>query len=31
VAAAMWDPVYLPMDSTLLDQSEVGHSLARHL
>jgi malic enzyme len=31
VAAAMWDPVYLPMDPTLLDQAEVGPSLARHL
>ena len=31
VADAMWDPVYLPMDSTILDPSEVGHSLVRHL
>jgi len=31
VAAAMWDPVYMPMDPTLLDSSDVGPSLARHL
>jgi malate dehydrogenase (oxaloacetate-decarboxylating) len=31
VAAAMWDPVYLPMDPTLLDQAEAGPRLARHL
>ena len=30
VADAMWDPAYLPMDSTILDPSEVGHTLARH-
>ena len=29
VAAAMWDPAYLPMDSATLDPSEVGHTLAR--
>jgi len=29
VAAAMWDPAYLPLDPTILDPAEVGHSLAR--
>jgi malic enzyme len=31
VAAAMWDPVYLPLDPTILDPVDVGSSLARHI
>ena len=31
VAEAMWDPAYLPLDATILEPAEVGHSLARHI
>jgi malate dehydrogenase (oxaloacetate-decarboxylating) len=31
VAEAMWDPVYLPMEGTILEPAELGHSLARHI
>ena len=31
VAEAMWDPAYLPLDATILEPAELGHSLARHI
>jgi hypothetical protein len=31
VAEAMWDPAYPPTDPTILDPSEAGHGLVRHL
>ncbi len=30
VSEAMWDPVYLPLEPTILDPNEVGPGLARH-